>query len=96
MAIVDAEYKFLAVDIGAYGSSSDGGIFKSSEIGQALEKGTSGLPGPTTLPRSNIQAPHVLLGDEAFQLRNDFLRPYPGRNLDSQKRVFNYRLSRAR
>lgn len=96
MAVVDAEYKFLTVDIGGYGSSSDGGIFKASEIGSALEKKTLGIPAPSRLPRSEILAPYVLLGDEAFQLQENFLRPYSSKELNPRSRVFNYRLSRAR
>ncbi|XP_066587645.1 uncharacterized protein [Prorops nasuta] len=38
-----------------------------------------------------------LIGDEAFQLTNYLLRPYPGKSeLNDDRRVFNYRLSRAR
>lgn len=48
------------------------------------------------LPNSNILAPHVLIGDEAFQLRQDFLRPFPGKQLSTMRQIFNYRLSRAR
>lgn len=66
MAVVDAHYKFIAVDIGGYGSHSDGGIFKSSPIGKALHDQTLGLPPCATLPGSNLMAPCVLLGDEAF------------------------------
>ncbi|KAJ8943662.1 hypothetical protein NQ318_005664 [Aromia moschata] len=38
----------------------------------------------------------VLLGDEAFSLHDNFLKPYPQRALSYEKRIFNYRLSRAR
>jgi len=36
MAIVDANYKFIRVNVGTYGRSSDGGIFSNSNIGKAL------------------------------------------------------------
>jgi len=40
LAICDHEYKFTLVDIGAYGSESDGGIFNRSEIGQGIKNNT--------------------------------------------------------
>ena len=40
--------------------------------------------------------PYVIFGDEAFPLKPYLLKPYPARQLDMSKRVFNYRLSRAR
>ncbi|KAM7307362.1 putative sugar transporter [Ixodes scapularis] len=40
--------------------------------------------------------PYTFLGDEAFQLRPDFMRPYPGSREEPAERCFNYRLSRAR
>lgn len=39
---------------------------------------------------------YVFVGDEAFALRPDFLKPYNQRELDNEKRIYNYRLSRAR
>ena len=33
MAWVDSDYKFVFVDIGSYGSSSDSNIFKNSNMG---------------------------------------------------------------
>ncbi|XP_037560165.2 uncharacterized protein LOC119437168 isoform X2 [Dermacentor silvarum] len=96
MAAVDSNLKFICVDVGAYGRQSDGGTLSASCFGKSLEKGLLGLPSPKQLPGTNIVAPHVFVGDEAFQLRPDFLRPYSGRGQDESKRIFNYRLSRAR
>ena len=69
------------IDVGAEGKQSDGGIFSSSVFGQHLENGTLNLPGPTALPNSNEAAPYTLVADEAFPLRVNIMRPYPGRNL---------------
>lgn len=42
--------------------------------------------------------PYIIVGDEAFPFKKYFLRPYPGSQIqeDNSKRIFNYRLSRAR
>ncbi|KAG0432231.1 hypothetical protein HPB47_021030, partial [Ixodes persulcatus] len=95
MASADAHYCFTIVDVGAYGRNSDGGVLKNSNFGIAMEKGLLKVPGPKLLPGSNLVAPHVFIGDEAFQLRDDFMRPYPGQNLENAKDNFNRRLSRA-
>ena len=57
------------------------------------------LPPPTRLPEdeNGRDMPYVFLGDEAFPLKPYLLRPYPGRQLDTDaKKVYNYRLSRCR
>ncbi|XP_037564337.1 uncharacterized protein LOC119443693 [Dermacentor silvarum] len=96
MAAVDSEYKYTLIDVGAEGRRSDGGVLKNSEFGKALENRSLGLPSAGELPGSGIVAPYAFLGDEAFQLREDFMRPFPAKQLRDDRRVFNYRLSRAR
>ncbi|XP_017881154.1 protein ALP1-like [Ceratina calcarata] len=96
LALVDANYKFLAVDVGGYGKNSDGGIFAHSAMGRRLEAGTLNVPDSRELPGSEMRASHVIVGDEAFPLKTYLLRPYPGVQLSHDTRIFNYRLSRAR
>ena len=56
---------------------SDGGIFSNSAFGRSLEDGTLVLPNPAPLPNTSQQAvPHVIVGDEAFPLRNYLMLPY--------------------
>lgn len=96
LALVDAHYNFIAVDIGAYGKNSDGGIFANSNLGKAIMNGSLNVPANSTLPNTNIEVPNVIVGDEAFPLKTWLMRPYPGDDLDDRKRNFNYRPSRAR
>lgn len=58
--------------------------------------GELGLPGPLQLPGTALELPLVFVGDEAFPLLENLMRPYPKRGLCLSKRIFNYRLSRAR
>ena len=98
MAIVNADYSFIAVDVGSFGSQSDGGIFMRSPLGKGFEEKSLGVPPPdhiTDMPDLGL-FPYVLVGDEAFPLKNYMLRPFPGRNLTKERTIFNYRLSRAR
>ncbi|KAL3181609.1 hypothetical protein MRX96_036725 [Rhipicephalus microplus] len=96
LAVVESDYKFVIVDDGAYGKQSDGGILEQSKFGCHLENGKLHNPRDLELPNTSHPAICVFVGDEGFQLRTDFLRPYPGRGLEGEKRIFNYRLSRAR
>lgn len=98
LALVDARYKFIIVDVGSYGRNSDGGIFARSSLGKQLENGTLNIPEGKYLPNTTTTAPYVMVGDEAFPLKTYLLRPYPGRQLaeDADKANFNHRLSLAR
>jgi hypothetical protein len=75
-AVVDANYRFLAVDMGAYGKESDGGIFSHSNLSQQLENGALNANQEKVLPGSNIALPHFLVGDEAYPLKTYLMRPY--------------------
>lgn len=96
LACCDARYIFTLVDIGAYGAQSDSGVFQNSVFGQRLDSGSLNVPEDACIPDTNIKVPHFLVADEAFPLRKYIMRPYGGRNLSMEKKIFNYRLSRAR
>ena len=102
MALVDANYKFILIDVGQYGSNADGGVFQRSEFGRRFLNRELEIPPPKIIadaPEIGL-LPHCIVADEAFPLRIDLMRPYPRRsrheNLPEDKAVFNYRLSRAR
>lgn len=98
LCLVDANYKFIAVDVGACGRNSDGSIFKHSNFGKRLLANEFGFPTNKALPGINQVLPHVIIGDEAFPLCTNLMRPYSREAAqgDEEKKVFNYRLSRGR
>lgn len=96
MGVCDADYNFSYIDVGCYGSISDGGVFTSSVFGQMLQEDTLPLPEPENLPGTNTLMSYFFVGDSAFPLRKNLMRPYPGKMLNIVKGVFNYRLTRAR
>uniref|UniRef100_A0A8C1SJ28 DDE Tnp4 domain-containing protein n=1 Tax=Cyprinus carpio TaxID=7962 RepID=A0A8C1SJ28_CYPCA len=98
LAVVDANYLFRVVDISAFGKSSDGGTLSASALGRALRDGTLNLPDDEPLPNGEHlgKVPFVFVGDEAFPLRKHLLRPYSGRAIPADQRIFNFRLSHAR
>lgn len=96
LAICDANYNILFVDIGAQGRRSDSGIFTLSKFGIKFESEEMDLPEPKTISIGNVPMPYCIVGDEAFPLKSYLQRPYPGRQLSRERRIYNYRLSRAR
>jgi len=87
-AISDANYKFILVDIGVYGRESDGGVLKNSVFFSKLQKKELSIPDDIEVPNTNIIAPYIFIGDEAFPLLTNIQRPYPGKQLinDEKKR----------
>lgn len=99
MACCDARYRFTFVDVGIQGSISDSGVFRHTNWGNAIVNETMPTPPPRPLPNSADLSPmpYFYVGDEAFPLLPNLMRPYPRRNLNTlEHKVFNYRLSRAR
>ena len=96
MALVDADYKFIWVDVGPDGAASEAQIYNQCELKEVLQNKTIGFPDPEPLPGDDIHIPYFFVADNAFQLRTDMMKPFPFRNMTVEERIFNYRLSRAR
>jgi hypothetical protein len=75
--------------MGSYGKDFDATIFRNCSLWQRLENNTLHLPKPEALPGADILLPFAFVGHEAFGLSSNLLRPYSGKNLSLNKKVFN-------
>lgn len=91
--IVNANYEFIFVDVGCNGRVSDGGVIECTSFYEKLLGETLDLPKKHETTENLM---FVFIGDDAFALRKDLLKPFPMKNLSHEERVYNYRLSRAR
>lgn len=94
MALVDANCKFIYVDIGCNGRCNDAGVFLQSNLSTVLMEGTQ-------IPKNSVVGngrclPYVVVGDDAFPMQTHLMKPYPYHTNSTEKQVFNARLSRAR
>ena len=94
LALYNANYEFLVVDIGDAGRQSDGSVYSNSDLGYAIDENLLNFPAEDTINESEEKFPYVILGDDAFGLKTYLLKPYPGTTLSEEERIFNYRLSR--
>ena len=66
-------------------------------MGRRLEEERMNLPITEDLDGCNYKPlPYYLLGDEIFPLKPWLMRPFPGKNMTEEERVYNYRQSRGR
>jgi len=81
MAVADADYHIISIEVGAYASSSDSNVFKNSTFGKLLQSNKLNIPEPRVLPSDSegLSMPFVLVGDEEFALSEHVLRPYPNK-----------------
>lgn len=79
------------------GSKNDAGIWSQTKMSYALENNTISIPKERPLPNTNCSFPFFIIGDGGFPLKTYLMRPFAKNNLQNiERRVFNYRLSRAR
>lgn len=97
MAIVHANYNFIFANIGCQGRISDGGVFRNTSFYRKLLSNELNLPNDQSLPGRQQNVRFILVADDAFPLERHIMKPYPGTHArGSEKRIYYYRLSRAR
>ena len=100
LALVDADYKFIWLDVGSTGCNSDAQIWNSCELLEILQEQDPnkkiGLPQPEPIREGDRDVPYFIVSDDAFALRTYMMKPYSKRKMTKEEKIFNYRLSRAR
>lgn len=97
MAIVNAKYQFMYIDVGMNDRMSDGGVLQNTAFFEKLENGKLHIPNSETITGTNRHLPYIFVADDVFPLRPDMIEPFQQVDLISQERkILNYRLSRAR
>ena len=76
LAVVDADYKFLYIDVGCNGRVADGGVFKNSTLFTALQENTLGLPPPHPIEENGRSVPYMLVAEDTFPLKEHIQKPY--------------------
>lgn len=96
MALVDADYKFIFVDVGSEGKVGDAGVFYKCALSSRLQYNQLNIPPPENIPGMQHPMPYVIVADDAFPLKTYLMKPFQRRNLSPTETIFNFRLSTAR
>jgi len=80
---------FAIVDIGAYGRQSDGNVFARSLFGHLLKPSPNVARGLASFVALSTTSA-LFVGDDAFPLQRNFMRPYPGQLISTDHRTFHY------
>jgi hypothetical protein len=76
MAVVNSNYEFIMADADINGQTSDGGVLGKTAFGKALGDKLLQIPEPGSLQNSEKELPFVFVGDDAFALTENFMKPY--------------------
>lgn len=93
LAVVDAQLRFIYIDVGTNGRVSDRGVWNKSTLKNLLDKNKLKIPQPSSLRNTDNDFPFVIVGDEGFTLSENVLIPFPKEQCSGKKnrRIFNYR-----
>ncbi|XP_054708934.1 uncharacterized protein LOC129218640 [Uloborus diversus] len=95
LAVVDAKYKFLYINVGATGRNNDSFVFKNSNLYRFFRQST--IFPPLNRILNNVSVPACLVADSAFPLLPFLQKPYIQRHqMPEYQKHCNSTLSRAR
>ena len=94
MAIAGPEYECLYADVGSNGRVNDSDIWNKTSLLQSIQDGSVKLPNDEKSPNGEITR-YAFLGDDAFALKRFMMKPFPQQSLTGERRIYNYRYSRA-
>jgi len=82
--MVNADYKFLWIDVGSDGSSNDVRIYNGSELKEGLENSNNPfhLPADKLLPGDDVLVPYFIIGDNAFGITKTLMNLFSIRNMN--------------
>jgi len=89
LGMTDANCCFTLIGVGAYGRENNSSVFSNSSFGKAFSSGDLNVPSVRNIPGTSINMPLYFIGDEAFLLKPNLMRPFPKRELDFVKTTFN-------
>lgn len=85
LAVVDANARFMLIDVDAGGRNSDSSLYLTSPIRRYLESNAARIPQPQNLGQVG-QLPYVILADGGFGLRDYMMTRFQARSNNSQAR----------
>ncbi|XP_046674805.1 uncharacterized protein LOC124363592 [Homalodisca vitripennis] len=94
LGVADYDYKLIYFSFGVNGRVSDGDVLSYCDLYEKMAKKTLGLPQPSVADGTLL--PYVFIGDEEFELRENLMKPFNASVLNYERRICNYRFSRAR
>ena len=94
IGIAYSNYEFIYFKFGNNGRVSDGGVLEYTDFYDKLQ--TECLKITESSDVKERKLPYVFIGDEAFSLRKGLLKPCSVKQLTRERKIFNYRLCRAR
>lgn len=96
LGIANGNYEFIMVDCGTNGRVSDGGVLEKTVFYHKFKAGKLNIPAPRAPENSTVKLPYVFVGDEAFALQENMMKPFAQLFLSTERRICKYRFSRAR
>lgn len=77
LAIVDANYKYIYIDVYAFGNDSDSTIFERTDFYRKLKNAEVNSPNDQPLPGTvGPNMCYIFIGDEAFSISPNVMRSY--------------------